>query len=200
MGLSGQLEKSLGITGGTDQTDIGNVGDRLKVDSAAVVVPQTDLIYRVVSLQRTSDNQKAMNVDGSTTTQHFDFVPGSGETWYIEEITIFIIDQGPTTATNFGAISALTNGCILLITSSGIDYTIFNDLKNNTDFLLYFGNYPYVTPVVGFMEQSDTYKGTLQFNYPAQISGTGDKVRFSVRDNLSSIDNFQMSVKMWREK
>lgn len=28
----GQLEKSVGITGDTDSTDIGNVGDRLKVD------------------------------------------------------------------------------------------------------------------------------------------------------------------------
>jgi hypothetical protein len=32
MALSGQLEKSLGLTGGTDGTEIGNLGDRLKVD------------------------------------------------------------------------------------------------------------------------------------------------------------------------
>lgn len=35
-GMTGQLEKSTGITGGTDNTDIGNVGDALKVLSADI--------------------------------------------------------------------------------------------------------------------------------------------------------------------
>lgn len=37
MAITGQLEKSLGITGGTDGTDIGNVGDRLKVETTGTV-------------------------------------------------------------------------------------------------------------------------------------------------------------------
>lgn len=34
MGIGGQLEKSIGLTGMSDSTDVGNVGDRLKVDAA----------------------------------------------------------------------------------------------------------------------------------------------------------------------
>ena len=56
-----------------------------------------------------------MAVDGSTTPQDFVATPATGETWYITQVAIYLEDPGLMSSTNFGAISALTNGLELIM-------------------------------------------------------------------------------------
>lgn len=60
MGMGGQLEKDLQITGATDGTNIGNTGDALHV-AVRSAVPTTDLAtFTVLSLSTASANNKSL--------------------------------------------------------------------------------------------------------------------------------------------
>lgn len=198
MGIAsgGDLDNAGGVEG-SDGTRIGNVGDRLKVDSAPTFIPQTNVIYAIDHLQ--NSGSQLMPVNGSVTPVNFDFSPGSGETWYLESLILFLLDSGTTSQNNFGAISGnLAKGLQILIRSGGVEYTVAN-IKDNTDIIKVFPHGPIIPPTSGFIEMSDAYKGCLEFKNPIRIANaTSDYVRVKVRDNLTAIDQLEVMYKAWR--
>lgn len=178
---------------------IGNVGDRLKVDAALSAAPQTNAMTFMVHLKNGSaTNQK---VNGSSVNVNYDATPGSGETWYATELHFVIVDSGPTSFSNYGAINGgLTNGVQILIRSGGVEYTVTVDpIKDNTDIAKVFGANKYITPTSGFFETSDVYIGTLVFDQPIVLSNANsDYVRMKIRDNLTTLDLQECMVKYWR--
>lgn len=186
------------IKGGTDDTNIGNVSDRLKVESAKVAVPQTKIMYKMVHLTQGASTTN-MNVNGSSVNVNYDFTPGSGETWYLDCMRIYLFDTGSTTHTAFGAIGGgLANGLDILIRSNGTEYELMK-LKDNADIIKSFSNYPVIPPTSGFMEASDCYLGSMCFPYPITLqNSTSDYVRAKVRDNLTALDFLEILAMVWR--
>lgn len=179
------------IKGGTDGTHIGNIGDRLKV------VDHKDVMYFFTKLL--NSGSAIMSVDGSATPVYFTYAPASNEVAYLECILFDIQDSGTTTYDKFGAITALTNGISILIKSKGTEYT-FANFKNNETILMLFNDHGVITPTSGFIEQSDTYRGSVHFMQHIRLDGAqGDYIKFKINDNLTTIDHMDACIRYWRE-
>ncbi len=186
------------IKGGTDSTTIGNVADRLKVDTAiGTPVPTTNVIYKHAMLLNGSSFN--MNANGSVTPVNFDFTPATGETWFLERIVCTLGDPGTPDFNEFASLgAALTNGCDLLIRSNGVEYTIDN-FKQNMGVHTAFAEHNYYPTNLGWLNEVDMFSGVMAFDKPiALTNATSDYVRLKVRDNLTNILFFTMSVKVWR--
>lgn len=191
-------ESKVEVVGATDGTSIGNVGDRLKVDAqiSSQIPTNVRAIYFIDYLRNAGS--ALMSVNGSVTPVNFDFTPASSETWYLEQMSIFIQDTGTMNATNFGSISALTNGIEILARSNGTEYTVSN-IKNNESIAHIFNEGKLPGPSSGFIETSDAYLGTVFFRNPILLqNSTSDYARVKVRDNLGGIDRLTMVVKLWK--
>lgn len=185
------------IAGGTDNTIIGNVGDKLKTTSEVTSIAEKDVMYFFGKLYNGASS--SMSVNGSSTPVYFGYAPGSGETSYLECLIFQIQDSGTTTFDKFGAITALTNGISILIKSKGTEYT-FANFKNNESIMMLFNTHGLITPTSGFIEQSDTYIGAVHFQKPIKLqNSTGDYIKFKVNDDLTAIDHIDASVRYWRE-
>lgn len=181
------------IKGGTDNTSIGNIGDRLKIEAELSNISSNNVIY--ISQALVNGSSRTMNVNGSVTPQNFLYTVPSDTTYYLESISIIISDTGTTTAAKFGDLAALTNGFRLRIKSSGTTYDIYN-FKTNGELTLVF-NSMFVPPGAGWLNDSDLMIGTLRFNRPIKLVAN-DFVQFTVRDNLSGLDNLISNINMWR--
>lgn len=189
-----RLDVSAKIRGGTDDTQIGNVGDRLKIDGTAV--PSQNYAY--ITNRALNGGSDSMNVNGSVTPVDFEIAVPSGQTWYLDSLSFLIIDTGSTSPTNFGALSALTNGCLLINKIGGVEYNICN-LKDNKDITLIFQGGGGSPSGSSWLESTDSYYGELVLNSKVSLNGTnGDKVIFRVRDNLVGIDNLNMIGRFFR--
>jgi hypothetical protein len=198
MALGGQLDSGTQIDGGTDNTTIGNVGDRLKVDaSAGTPVPSTNVVYKQIMLL--SGSAFNMKVNGSSTPVNFDFTPASGETWFLERISCVFGDPGTPDFNEFGSLgAALTNGCDLLVRSKGTEYTISN-IKENMGLQLAFSENNYYPTNLGWFNEVDMFSGSMLFGQPIVLqNSTSDYIRLKVRDNLTGVLFMSMSVKCWR--
>lgn len=185
---------------GPDDTIIGNVGDRLKVDATVVISPQpnSDLVYAMHRvLNAGSDDLRPNGTLGSPV--NCDWTVPSGETWYIESIHMFLQDNGTTSPTAFGSIAGgLTNGALLQIRTKGTLYTLAT-LNNNMHLQLTFKDSGLIPPTAGLFESSDIYAGSMIFDKPVKVQqSTSDFVRWAVRDNTTGLDQFKIWVKAWR--
>lgn len=178
---------------------ITSSNSRLSVDalSSVVPIPGSSVVYMSAKLLNGSSD--SMTVNGSSVNVNFDFTPASSETWYVENISVFLQDNGATLPTNFGSLSgALANGIDILIRSGGTEYTIAN-IKTNMDLDLVFKESPQIPGTSGLFESSDIYIGTIHFSVPIKVqNSTSDYVRMKVRDNLSGLDQLKARTKVWR--
>lgn len=190
----GDLDNTVVITGGSDYSQIGNSGDRLKVEGTLNPVSTTNIIWASqLCLNGAVFN---MNVNGSVTAQNFTYTPATN--FIVTEIVLFLWDNGTTSPTSFGAITALTNGLQCKIRSQGTEYTICN-MQNNIDVINYFPTFALITPTSGFMETADLYRGSMRIGPGINLStATTDYVRFTVRDNLTTLDHLRATVMGYR--
>lgn len=177
---------------------IGSIGDRLKV--AADIIPTGKVVHATNYLLNGSSN--SMSVNGSSTPVSFTYTVPGGQTWYVQNINLFMIDGGTMDPTDFGSIAGLTNGLLLEASVSGNLYTI-GTYKNNVELATLFssssvGNSTTLFGTSGFLETSDIYLGSKVFK-PEITLNAGDYIRVTVRDNLTSIDILNMSISRWRD-
>lgn len=181
------------IKGGTGNTSIGNIGDRLKIEAELSNISSNNVIY--ISQALVKGSSRTMNVNGSVTPQNFLYTVPSNTTYYLESISIIISDTGTPNAAKFGDLAALTNGFRLQIKSNGTTYDIYN-FKTNGELTLVF-NSMFIPPNAGWLNDTDLMIGTLRFNRPIKLIAN-DFVQFTVRDNLSGLDNLISNINMWR--
>lgn len=185
------------IKGGTDGTLIGNIGDRLKIAAATSPAPASNVVYAVQKL--TNGGSEHMAVNGAVTPVNFDYTPASSETWFITAINVFLFDNGTTVPTSFGAIAGgLLNGVEIRVRSKGTEY-LMGTIQNNIQMSLFFRDAYFVPGTSGLFESSDIVVAKIQFENPIIIqNSTSDFVRFRIRDNLSSLDEFSAQAKVWK--
>jgi hypothetical protein len=161
-----------------------------------IPIPASNVIYQANALLNGSSAE--MNINGSSTPVNFDWNPGSGETWYLESISLFIADVGLSSSTNFGGLATLTNGLELRVRSGGTEYLVLSS-KSNMDLICQYSADSMIPPAAGYIENSDAYLGTFRFSIPIRVANsTSDYVRGRVRDNLSGLNNLRMYAKIWR--
>lgn len=183
------------LNGNTDNTQIGNVGDRLKVDSVLSNVPSDNVMY--ISKQMLNGASALMNVNGSVTPQNFLYTVPADTVYYLESISIIISDTGTPTAAKFGDLVALTNGVRLQIKSSGTTYDVYN-FKTNGELTMFFNNV-FIPPTAGWLNDTDLLVGTVKFEKPIKLNGANsDFVQFTIRDNLTGLNTFISNINMWR--
>lgn len=168
-------------------TDLTGAKRGLDVFIGNSYLPTQDSVYVKTSLLNGAS--EAMNVDGSVTPAHFDFTPSGSIQYYLESLTVFLEDAGSTDIGDFGVIpGGLTNGLRILVTKSATDYELAN-IKNNRQLASVFSSHPMLqSNGAGFFNATDNFAGTLILGQPVLINGSSDKVRVTVRDNLSTLD------------
>lgn len=147
---------------------------------------------RIIS--RVADN---MNVNGSVTPQVFDVHPKPGGIFLLEGLGLFLQDPGTTPYNNFGAISSLSNGVLFSVRSTGVDNNMFN-LKDNADISTIFSGIAGAGAALlgiggGWLNTEDAVAFSLRFTQPIMIdSRTNDRLRITVRDNLTGLEVFRI--------
>ena len=122
---------------------------------------------------------------------------------YITAVSFFIADDNPTLA-QFGAITALTNGCLFSYETKAFSTQIVPTLKSNFDFV----RSALIFPAFSSGSSNDAFKsgtvlGTAEAYTPVikfsdwlppfglKLSrGSLDSISFLVRDNTTAIDGF----------
>lgn len=167
--------------------------NRLSVN-ANIQFPEA--VYSIVNLLNgTSPN---MNVNGSGTPVTFQYSPPTGQTWYIENLAIFIADNANFPTGGFGGIGALANGLIIEFQSKGVLYT-FSNIQNNGGILNTFSNHSISEVVSGLLTTDAFLMGSVDFQQRIALDQTfGDFFRVRVRDNLTGLTSLMMRVKVWR--
>lgn len=180
------------LTGATDGTNIGNVGDRLKVDSVFNAVPKSDVSY--FSSNLANGAAVDMNIDGSITSQQFTYSPAS--TLYINRLYLVMSDDKIKRLNRFGDIT-ITNGFLIQTSINGTVRTLMNILTN---------------PQIGAFFKVNSFAGdqlgadkpivyaTYDFNPVLTLSNaTSDYIRATVRDDLTGLRHLRMRVSGWQE-
>ena len=193
------------LNGASDDTKIGNVADALKVHIASIVsggitvdpVPPKKMYWQMQSLLNGSSDD--MNVDGSSTSVVFEYAPPSGTEVYLDHISLAIRDNGVLNPDTFGAETSLTNGVLLQFTIDSTDYTIIN-LQENWQIATHFstgGNM--VGESNGFLNDKNIFTGNIQLTAKdITLNGTdGDKIKVTVRDDLTGLTFLRMAVGLW---
>jgi hypothetical protein len=144
---------------------------------------------------------KLMNVDGSVTPKSFTYT-ASAPVELVTGIICILKDEGTTSFGNFGAASALTNGVMIQVTQGGNTRTIAT-IKDNADLCMVFPDNQFGNGAVlsilsvvspeGFGDTNNCFVGSFAPVNPITLA-SGDIVTVTVRDNLSGIDVFQMSL------
>lgn len=189
------------LKGGTTGAVIGNEGDALKVTGTVTVsgIPAQTHIYEVETLR--DGAAENANVNGTLASPRtFSAGPsGPGGLWYIGGLSLFLQDNGTTSAANFGAVAGLTNGVLVQVRSGGTTYDV-TTVKNNMDLLLTFNKDRWLPITSGFLETSDVFQGTLAFPLTMKLNQSqGDFIRIQVRDNLTGLDQLRCRVHYWRQ-
>jgi len=144
-----------------------------------------------------------MTVNGSTTEQEFFITAQAEKDVYIKSISVVISDAGAA-LNEFGNLAALTNGCKFThFTSDGGETVINDSLTTNFEFVrLAIGNPSFGNGANSF--RANNVSGTSEaflpvidmqaiFGMPLGLKlrkGTLDRVIFTIRDNVSALDQF----------
>jgi len=197
------------IRGNTDDTFIGNIGDRLKVTHSAApgsgtsVIP-AEMIMHLPEYLEDVGNNREMDVDG-TIAKVFDFTPGASELWYLDFLKMLIVDPGSMDLDDFGSIPGpLTNGVLIEIKANGILHAPFN-LTDNIDLDNFFGSnarggMDSSDDDETFLDEGDQYKGIKLFHPVITLDGDqGDFVKATVRDDLRDLKAFNMILHKWKQ-
>lgn len=182
------------ITGATDGTNIGNVGDALKVFSDPK--PDKKLLY--LSSPLLNGAAKDMDVNGSIVNQTFEYGPTGTNIEYVTRLRMVLSDGNIKNPTRFGDINSVSNGLLVryVLNSTNIDFYNFID---NTDLASAFK-----IETSNFSNNLATEKPLVvlisEFSTPVRLEGTvGDKFQAIVRDNLTGLDILRMNIDTFRE-
>jgi len=151
-----------------------------------------------------STGDEDMAVDGSSTNVKFWIKAHATKDIYIKTIQFIIADAGAE-LNEFGNVAARTNGVLFEHFTQAGTTTIHDGLKSNFDFVYLCGN----NPVIGngnssykannVSGNSEAYTPTLDFalmyGMPFGLrirAGSEDKLQFTVRDNCSAPDRFDI--------
>ena len=188
------------LAGDTDGTGIGNVGDRLKVDALVTNAGAPGSIVHHESISFLNGASDVMAVDGSVTPVVFSIAPPSGQIWYIDTLSFLFSDGGASKSDDWGAINGgLTNGVLIETFISSVSRTIAN-LKINRGLVITFSDGAFSGGNSGFITDANFYSGILDMRPNVTLIGSaGDKIKVTVRDNLTGLISQQMSAHYWRE-
>lgn len=151
----------------------------------------------------TLSGSQSMNVNGSVTPQTFSYTLSARSK--LLYISILLRDEGTTSLSSFGAISALTNGLAIQLVKASTPTTIAT-VKSNADLCNccdgnYFGNGAVIVNALGvavaqgFGASNNIFSGYLDLDTQMGVFlDSGDKVQAIVQDNLSAVDFLQMFV------
>ncbi len=155
-------------------------------------LPGREFSYRDPRFLNGAD--KNMNVLGTLGTP-VDFVlgPAPGEIWFVEYITLLLIDPGDMDFNIFGGfVTALTNGFQVLEKVED-DEKIYTTIMDNSDLAqCFFGGNPRLKPSGatdnGFLNEVDIVTGRMEFGANIVLDGNDvDQMIFRVRDDLQAI-------------
>lgn len=183
------------IVGATDGTLIGNVGDRMKVNTEAIDVnpgPAKFVKYQLQKFLNAGSGNLAVVGSGATPIV-FSIAPPANEIWYLEHISLFAGDVQAMEADRFGKIAGpLTNGLQLQAQVNGSAiFEIFNLTLN--------GHIANMFVAASIVQNANRFNGICYFRYGMYLSGAkSDFVRWRVRDNLSSNTWMNSSALIWR--
>jgi hypothetical protein len=184
------------IKGGTDGTEIGNIGDRLKTDASISAEPASSIVYAEVNVDNAGSED--MNVNGSVTPVVFTAGPGAGEKWYIFELGVTIEDSGNNTVERYGSISGVTNGTLVEQVISGTAYT-FTNVLNNLNIVETFTDHSFRGVSNSYLNSPNFFTGKAELRVAVTLDGdNSDVIRVTVRDNLTGLDQHRFSVEYYR--
>lgn len=155
-------------------------------------------LYVNPKLKLNGTGAESMLVNGSVTPQNFQLLADPAKDYSINTITFVIVSNSLTFGGgNFGAISALANGCRIALTSNGVESVIYT-LTCNEGFL-------HMATPGGFdlvIANKDMIYSIVSLGGAVILkAGTSDKIEVRVQDNLTSAGNyFVASVKGVREE
>lgn len=195
--IQGIFPNPVGLIGDTDQTEIGNVGDRLKVNSNLEPIPASNIVYFYSRLLNGSN--ASMIVNGSSTAQQFSAAPGGSETWYVDQVSL-LMEAGDAGIDEFGEDPPLSNGLLLNVQSLGTGYNMANFLIN-ADLGLFFDRTIIPASGSGYYDTDDAAFFTATFKTPIRLNGSqSDFIRFTVRDNMNNqgLDFLRASIRYFR--
>lgn len=186
---------AIAIGSGTDGTAIGNIGDRLKFQKYPA--PTNKVIYKTEPFL--SAGSKDMTVDGSVTPVVFSTAPGTGETWYVQAMNLFIHADGTNRYQDFGSIvGGLTNGLLIeqVIDSTNYELAVIDDNSEIVEHWTY-GNLRGIPN--SFITQFNFFAGRLEFKHPITlVQADGDKLQTTVRDDLTDLNKLEISIDAYR--
>lgn len=174
---------------------------RLGTVSAELLTAQKVLFTRMTNDAGSAD----MNVNGSVTNQSF-YIPSQPDRTYVVNSFRFVLnDENMTISSNesrrFGSASGsdLPNGITFSVNQGGITTNLFiNPVQTIGDFLFYVDEYDNLPDSVA----AGVDLLTFDFHMPVPIIlpiGSQDNVVLTVRDNLSTLNFFQVYVKGYQE-
>jgi hypothetical protein len=190
MGIS--AGNDIEITGATDGTNIGNVGDRLKVNVDA---------FPFIPLQKTrpfsqnllNGSSADMAINGATVNQTFSFSPTG--TVFITQLGIVMSDDNIKKRDRFGDVN-VTNGVIIETIVSSVTTELVNMIVNG-ELAEFFITEPYDGN--SLMQDKPTVIGKYNFNPPLELrQADGDLIRCRIRDNLTGLQWLTMRVSGWQ--
>ncbi len=193
-------DKNDSITGATDGTLIGNVGDSLKVNVTGGSVnpaPSVTLVESTEYLAESGGN-KSMDVNGSSTPRVFFAEVPVGQTWYIHSVMFYFTDGSIDDRNDFGNISGgLSNGLLTEFEISSTDYPHSN-IQNNMELGLVFETTNDGGDANNTLAADDpAWFGEARFKEVVCLQA-GDRIKTTVRDNLNPLTDQRMAVRFWR--
>lgn len=143
-----------------------------------------------------------MTIDGASSPTQFYFSPGT--TALICELSVLLEDTGSASLSSFGSLSELSQG-ILIEVLFGAQILEIMTIKSNADLCQFFdiycgnGSNDTLGSPSGFGGSVDWVRGVYRFE-PRKIYLSGsDRLRVTIRDDLSGIGFLEMSLKLLRE-
>ena len=149
----------------------------------------------------TSNGAKNMSVDGSSTSKDFTAGPAVGEIWAVKSIALLLYDKGDISLYKFGNLNSLTNGFQILQSISSTEYE-YGNYKDKSDLIMSFchGQTSFVENGDSFLKEKNVFCASLRLDPPLLLYGdAGDKIIGRVRDNLTGIEDFYMSLQYYRD-
>lgn len=184
-------------TTGEDAVHVIAEVDNIDADNYPVV-PAKTTIYKHVHLQESGGNQN-MDVDGSSTERKFFRAPSvTDEIWYVESVSLLLIDGGTNSANNFGARSTLSNGLEVCASIDGTEYKI-SECFRNADIVNEWSDEKLMGASSRFLDSNDTFVGVIKFKNPLVLKESqGDEICAKVKDNLTGISTLRMVIKYFK--
>lgn len=162
-------------------------------------IPSRDYRYRDIRF-KTGGGSKAMNVNGSGGAIDFFIQPPAGELWFVDYITLLLIDPGVMGAGVFGSLVAALGSGLDIIEKINTVESVYTNLQDNADLAqCFFGGVPTPGGVAGaddgFLDEVDKAIGRMVFDGKVTLDGAdNDQLIGRVNDDLLLIQTMSMTA------